>query len=194
MEQLQTFDSYLWLKNNYFSIYFVFRFLFYPLTSGWFGKWKTVYTNHELEKENDCAVPSQSHLAKKIPIAITTRRFPLDRLQTSGGETYIAAGGLCETTFLELNDSSANLDANFIEFKQQQQQQQNQMQSSMHPAGGYERETLPSMGVYGSSYSPSQGPCYLSEAGDFVGVASLDILQGVRQGTCSAHSGIPIDS
>lgn len=153
---------------------------------------KTVYTNHDMEKDNDCAVPSE--LSKKLPLTITTRRYPLDRLQTNIGDSYIATGGLCGTTFLELNDPAANLDANFIEFKQQQQQQQQQAlaQQQHHyqqqhqtqlGATSYEMEILPSdLSLYGSSCKPSQGKCYLSDTNDFVGVSSLDILQGVRQG------------
>lgn len=155
----------------------------------------TVYTNHDIEKHNDCAVPSQS--SKKLPLTITTRRYPLDRLQTNIVDSYITTGGsLCETAFLELNDPSPNLDANFIEFQQQQtqpqQQQQNQQhhyQRQQHPgaqlgvANSYEMEILPSdLSLYGSSCKPSQGKCYLSDTNEFVGVSSLDILQGVRQG------------
>lgn len=166
-----------------------------------------VYTNHEIEKENDCSVPSTQSSTKKLPLAITTRRYPLDRLQTTTNITdpYITTGGLCETTFLELNDPSANLDVNFIEFKQhpnqqqhhhqQQQQQQPQQQTlsnqpSQYPslldANGYEMEIVPTdLSLYGSSCKPSQGKCYLSDTNDFVGVGSLDILQGVRQGQYS---------
>lgn len=179
------------------------------------------YTNHEIEKETDCSVPSSQSSAKKLPLAITTRRYPLDRLQSgttpvSGATTaaanltdsYITTGGLCETTFLELNDPSANLDVNFIEFKQHPNQQppsQHQHQQSVQQlstlskqpsqypsllnANGYEMEIVPTtdLSLYGSSCKPSQAKCYLSEANDFVGVScldisSLDILQGVRQG------------
>lgn len=164
-----------------------------------------VYTNHEIEKENDCPLPSSQSSSKKLPLAITTRRYPLDRLQTTSNITdpYITTGGLCETTFLELNDPSANLDVNFIEFKQhpnQQQQQSSQLQqqqqlstlskqSTQYPAllnaSGYEMEIMPTdLSLYGSSCKPSQGKCYLSDTNDFVGVGSLDILQGVRQGQC----------
>lgn len=183
-----------------------------------------VYTNHEIEKDNDCAVPSSQSSAKKLPLAITTRRYPLDRLQSGAtptttaaavagmADSYLTTGGLCETTFLELNDPSANLDVNFIEFKQhpnqqptsqQQHQQQHQQsvqqlstlskQPSQYPsllnANGYEMEIVPTtdLSLYGSSCKPSQAKCYLSDANDFVGVScldisSLDILQGVRQG------------
>ncbi|XP_055301227.1 uncharacterized protein LOC129567889 [Sitodiplosis mosellana] len=160
------------------------------------------YTNHEIEKENDCSVPSTQSSTKKLPLAITTRRYPLDRLQTTTNITdpYITTGGLCETTFLELNDPSANLDVNFIEFKQHPNQQQQQLQHhqqqqqqqtlsnqpSQYPslldANGYEMEIVPTdLSLYGSSCKPSQGKCYLSDTNDFVGVGSLDILQGVRQ-------------
>lgn len=165
-----------------------------------------VYTNHEIEKDNDCAVPSTQSSTKKLPLAITTRRYPLDRLQTATNITdpYIATGGLCETTFLELNDPSVNLDVNFIEFKQhpnQKQEQQTQQhpqqqtqqlptlsnQTSQYPslldANGYEMEIMPTdLSLYGSSCKPSQGKYFLSDINDFVGVGSLDILQGVRQG------------
>lgn len=107
-------------------------------------------------------------------------------------DPYITTGGLCETTFLELNDPSANLDVNFIEFKQQQQQQSNQQQqmianniqqqSSQYPTLLEARKMPTDLSLYGSSCKPSQGKCYLSDTNDFVGVSSLDILKGVRQG------------
>lgn len=171
---------------------------------GRFNNLHIVYTNHDIEKENDCSVPSSQASTKKLPLAITTRRFPMERLHAANiNDSYITTGGLCETTFLELNDPSANLDVNFIEFKQQQkhlQQHTNQQQAtnsnpnqplshqqSQYPTlldtNSYEMEIVPTdLTLYGSSCKPSQGKCYLSDTNDFVGVTSLDILQGVRQG------------
>lgn len=194
----------------FFSLHFYVvsrsMFSFYDCSTVTFQS-DAVYTNHEIEKESDCAVPSSQSSTKKLPLAITTRRYPLDRLQTTSNITdpYITTGGLCETTFLELNDPSANLDVNFIEFKQhpnqqqqpqlqqhQHQQQQQQLSTLSKPpsqypallnANGYEMEIMPTdLSLYGSSCKPSQGKCYLSDTNDFVGVGSLDILQGVRQG------------
>lgn len=55
--------------------------------------------------------------------------------------------------------------------------------SSISAGNMYEMEALPTnLSVYGSSYNPTQGKCFLSDAGEFVGVTNLDILQGVRQG------------
>lgn len=180
----------------FICVFFSSYFIFFALAS---FQSDAVYTNHEIEKENDCSVPSTQSSTKKLPLAITTRRYPLDRLQATTNITdpYITTGGLCETTFLELNDPSANLDVNFIEFKQHPNQQQQQIQPlqslsnqpSQYPslldANGYEMEIMPTdLSLYGSSCKPSQGKCYLSDTNDFVGVGSLDILQGVRQGQC----------
>lgn len=138
----------------------------------------------------------------------TTQIAAATAAATSITDSYITTGGLCETTFLELNDPSANLDVNFIEFKQhpnqlppsqhQQQQSVQQLstlskQPSQYPsllnANGYEMEIVPTtdLSLYGTSVKSTQGKCYLSDANDFVGVgcldiSSLDILQGVRQG------------
>lgn len=165
-------------------------------------KWNSDYTNHDIGNGTDCAVLA-SQSTTKLPLAITTRRYPMEHLTPTSPATaniidpYITSGGLCETTFLELNDPSANLDVNLIEFKQKQQQQSNQQQqltanniqqqSSQYPtlldARNYEMEIMPTdSSLYGSSCKSSQGKCYLSDTNDFVGVSSLDILQGVRQG------------
>lgn len=154
-----------------------------------------VYTTHDIEKD-DSSTTTQS--TKKIPLAITsTRRCPLDRLQTNLVDSYITTGGLCETAFLELNDPTMtmSLDTNFIEFRQpqpihtnhhhqiQQQLQHQQSQQQQLPifSSSYESGIATSeMDLYGSSCKPSK--CYLSDTSDFVGVSSLDILQGVRQG------------
>lgn len=122
-----------------------------------------VYTNHDIEKDND-GMPSS---ATKVPLTITSPRCPLDRLQTNLVDTFMTSGGLCETAFLELNDPSTGLGSSYLEFKQ--------------PMVGhcFDREIQRATDLYGCSYKPSQGKCYLS---DTIGVCSLDILQGVRQG------------
>lgn len=126
-----------------------------------------VYTTHDIEKDNDCAPSS----ATKLPLTITTPRCQLDRLQTNLVDSYINAGGLCETAFLELNNPSASLDSSYMDFKQ-----------PVSSGRCFDIEIQRDTDLYGCSYKPSQGKCYLSDTNDFVGVCSLDILQGVGQG------------
>lgn len=126
-----------------------------------------VYTNHDIEKENDCA---PSSMTTKLPLAITTPRCQLDRLQTNLVDPFIN-GGLCETAFLEMNNPSASLDSSYIDFQQ-----------PVSSVCCYDMEIQRATDLYGCSYKPIQGKCFLSDTNDFVGVCSLDILQGVRQG------------
>lgn len=92
-------------------------------------------------------------------------------MQTNLVDSYINAGGLCETAFLELNNPSASLDSNYMDFKQ-----------PVSSGRCFDIEIQRDTELYGCSYKPSKGKCYLSDTNDFVGVCSLDILQGVRQG------------
>lgn len=104
---------------------------------------------------------------------------------TTINDSYITTGGLCETTFLELNDATANLDVNFIEFKQSNQPLSHQQ--SQYPmlldANSYDMEMVATdLALYSNGYKPATGACFLGDSGEFGGVTSLDILQGVRQG------------
>lgn len=132
----------------------------------------------------DCEAMQAS--TKKLPLAITTRRYPMECIQArSMADAYITTGGLCETTFLELNDPAANLDVNFIEFKQSNQPLSHQQ--SQYPtlldASSYDMSMVATdLALYSSGYKPTAGPCFLTDSNEFGGVTSLDILQGVRQG------------
>lgn len=105
---------------------------------------------------------------------------------TNINDSYITSGGLCETTFLELNDATANLDVNFIEFKQSNQPLSHQQSPypALLDANNYDMDMgTTDLALYSNSYKPaSTGACFLNDTNEFGGVSSLDILQGVRQG------------
>lgn len=136
-----------------------------------------------MEKDSDSFEPT-SQSSKELPLTIASRRYPLDRFQTNTADSYVSTGGLCETTYLKLNDPCADLDANFIEFKQQQHQLQSM---STHPdqilpqgvTNSYEMVVIPpNLSLYGSSCKPTQRVHFLNDNTDFVGVTNLDILKG----------------
>lgn len=146
----------------------------------------TVYTKHDMEKDSDSFEPT-SQSSKELPLTIASRRYPLDRFQTNAVDAYVATGGLCETTYLKLNDPCVDLDANFIEFKHQQQPLQSLSshpdqllaQTSQLGTNTYEMDVIPSnMSLYGSSCKPTQRVHFLGDNNDFVAVTSLDILPG----------------
>lgn len=135
----------------------------------------------------DCTTTALQSSTQKLPLAITTRRYPMDCIQaTNINDSYITTGGLCETTFLELNDPAPNLDVNFIEFKQSNQPLSHQQSPypALLDANSYDMNMVATdLALYSTSYKPSStGACFLSDANEFGGVTSLDILQGVRQG------------
>lgn len=139
-----------------------------------------------MEKDSDSFEPT-SQSSKELPLTIASRRYPLDRFQTNAIDAYAATGGLCETTYLKLNDPCVDLDANFIEFKHQQQPLQSLSshpdqllaQTSQLGPNTYEMDVIPSnMSLYGSSCKPTQRVHFLGDNNDFVAVTSLDILPG----------------
>lgn len=138
-----------------------------------------------MEKDGDSFDPTLQS-SKELPLAIASRRYPLERFQTDTSDAYPATGGLCETTYLKLNDPSTDLDVNFIELKQQQLQSmptypdQLRAQTSQLITNTYEMDVIPSnLSLYGSSCKPTQRVHFLSDINDYVAVTNLDILQGL---------------
>lgn len=139
-----------------------------------------------MEKDSDSFEPT-SQSSKELPLTIASRHYPLDRFHTNTSDAYVATGGLCETTYLKLSDPSADLDANFIEFKPHQAPHQ---ALSTHPdellaqasqlvTNTYEMDVIPpNLSLYGSSCKPTQRVHFLGDNNDFVAVTNLDILQG----------------
>lgn len=147
----------------------------------------TVPTKDDIDKDGD-SFESALQSSKEFPLTIASRRYPLDRFQTNTADAYVATGGLCETTYLKLNDPSADLDTNFIELRQQKQQSLQNMsihsdqmraQTSQFVTNSYEMEMMPSsLSLYGSSCKPTQRVHFLSDNNDYVAVTKLNILQG----------------
>lgn len=110
-----------------------------------------VYTNHDLEQDNDGAPPT----ATKLPLTIlkVTSQCPLE-----GGAIV---GDICESAFHE-NDNLSVPDKSFRSFAA--------------TAGCYEFEVQ--QREFQDNYLLTKGDV----TNEFVGVSSLDILQGVGQG------------
>lgn len=114
---------------------------------------KLVYTNNEPEKDNDSAPPTTK---LQLPILNVTR-CPLDRLPSD-----------ITAEFME-NENQTSLDNNFRSF-------------CAPTTKCYEIEVQQKQLLYEQFGSSSQPDNFVNGPSDFVGVSSLDILQGVGQG------------
>lgn len=156
----------------------------------------TVYTNHDVEKENESVPPTT-----KIPLTImsTTKKvvgtpcLPPQCVETfmscGGGVAAGKSGNVCDTTSFQELESGEVLESYKLRG----------YQSSGAAAGGV---TVPTTNRYcemganarvvdegwqkkhgGGEQFAAHGKCFISkDINEFVGVGGLDILQGVSQG------------